>query len=204
MRRQSPERRESAKCALAMEELFEEEAGKAAGVVAEDGVFLEKIVKDNAEAKPLEFGQIDRYRFSALGAVAPGHFGRNRLAIGNNPINDAMADVFLDGAEMIGESVAGSFAGLGHEIGDVHAGRLGLGDRAGDFGDQEIRKDAGVERTRTEEDQVGLLDGFDGLGERPHTARRELEFLDWRAAGGDAGFAVDDAAIFERGNEMNI
>jgi len=187
-----------------MEELFEEEAGKAAGVVAEDGVFLEKIVKDNAEAKPLEFGQIDRYRFSALGAVAPGHFGRNRLAIGNNPINDTMADVFLDGAEMIGESVAGSFAGLGHEIGDVHAGRLGLGDRAGDFGDQEIRKDAGVERTRTEEDQVGLLDGFDGLGERPHTARRELEFLDWRAAGGDAGFAVDDAAIFERGHEMNI
>ena len=184
--------------------MFEEEAGKAAGVVAEDGVFLEKIVEDDAEAEFLEFGQIDSDGFSALGAVAPCNFGRHRLAIGNNTINDTMGDVFLDGAEMIGESVAGSFAGLGHEIGDVHAGRLGLGDRACNFRDQEIRKDAGVERTGTEEDQVGLLDGFDGLGERPHTARRELEFLDWRAAGGDAGFAVDDAAILERGHEMNI
>src|SRR5712692_11593775 len=107
-----------------MEELFEEEAGKAAGVVAEDTVFLEKIVQDNAEAELLEFGQINRYRFSALGAVAPCNFGRHRLAIGNNPINDTMGDVFLDGAKMIGESVAGSFAGLGHEIGDVHARRL--------------------------------------------------------------------------------
>src|SRR5439155_17281071 len=134
---------------LAAEELFEEEAGKAAGVVADDGVFLEKIVEDNAEAELLECRQIDRYRFSALGAVAPGNLGRHRLAIGNDPINDTMGDVFLDGAEMIGKSVAGSFAGLGHEIGDVDAWRLGLGDRAGNFRDQEIRKDAGVERTRT-------------------------------------------------------
>src|SRR6266566_7649827 len=124
-----------------MEELFEEEAGKAARVVANDGVFLEKIVEDDAEAELLQRGEIDRYRFSALGAVAPCNFGRDGLAIGNDPINDTMGDVFLDGAEMIGESVAGSFAGLRHEIGDVDAWRLGLGDRAGNFRDQEIRKD---------------------------------------------------------------
>ncbi len=41
------------KIRLAMEELFEEETGKAAGVVANDGVFLEKIVEDHAEAELL-------------------------------------------------------------------------------------------------------------------------------------------------------
>jgi len=35
---------------LAAEELFEEEAGEAAGVVAQDAVFFEEIVEDDAEA----------------------------------------------------------------------------------------------------------------------------------------------------------
>src|SRR5438309_10880266 len=88
----------------------------------------------------------------------------------------------------IGESVTGGFAGLGHQIGDVDAWSLGLGDGAGDFGDQQVRENAGVERAGTEEDQVGLLDGFDGPGERTHAARGKLDFLDRRAAaGGDAG-----------------
>ena len=48
-----PRQTRKCECALAAEELFEEEAGKAAGVVADDGVFLEKIVEDNAEAELL-------------------------------------------------------------------------------------------------------------------------------------------------------
>jgi len=38
---------------------FEEEAGEAAGVVAEDAVFLEEIVEDDAEAELLRAGKID-------------------------------------------------------------------------------------------------------------------------------------------------
>src|SRR6266478_4296860 len=182
------ERREMS--GLAAEELFEEEAGEAAGVVAEDAVFLEKIVEDDAEAELLEGWEIDGHRFGALGAVATSHIGR---------------DGFEDGAEMIGKGVAGGFAGLGHQIGDVHAWSFGFGDGAGDFRDQQIRQNAGVERTGTEEDQVGLLDGIDGHRERTHAARGKLEFLDWRAAaGGDAGFAVNGAAVFERGDEMDV
>ena len=41
-----------------------------------------------------------------------------------------MADVGLDGAKMVGEGVARSLAGLGHEIGDVDAGSFGFGDGA--------------------------------------------------------------------------
>jgi len=42
-----------------LEEFFEEEAGEAAGVVAEDAVFLEEVVEDDAEAEFLEGGEIN-------------------------------------------------------------------------------------------------------------------------------------------------
>ncbi len=132
-----------------MEEFFEEEAGEAPGAMADDGVLLEKIVEDDAVAEFLEGGEIDDHGFGALGAVAAGDLWRNGLAIGDHPIDDAVADVLLDSAEMIGERVAGSFTGLGHQIGDVDARRLGFGDGAGDFWNQEIGQDAGVERTGT-------------------------------------------------------
>jgi len=118
-----------------MEEFFEEEAGEAAGVVAEDAVFLEEVVEDDAEAELLEGGEIDGHGFGALGAVAAGHVGGDGLAIGDDPIDDAAGDVFLDGAEMVGEGVAGGFTWLGHEIGDVDAGSFGFGDGGGNFGD---------------------------------------------------------------------
>src|SRR5216684_23828 len=118
-----------------VEEFFEEEAGEAAGVVAEDAVFLEEIVEDDAEAEFLEGGEVDGYRFGALGTVAAGYVGGDGLAIGDNPIDDAAGDVFLDGAEMVGEGVAGGFAGLGHQIGDVDARRFGFSNGGGNFRD---------------------------------------------------------------------
>src|SRR5713226_10064573 len=102
---------------LAVEEFFEEEAGEAAGVVADDAVFLEEIVEDDAEAELLERGKIDGHRFGALRAVATRYIGRDGLTIGDDPIDHAARDVFLDGAEVIGKGVAGGFAGLGHQIG---------------------------------------------------------------------------------------
>src|SRR6266436_6569156 len=83
---------------LAVEEFFEEEAGEAPGAMAEDGVLLEEIVEDDAVAEFLESGEIDGHGFGALGAVAAGDLGRYGLAIGNHPIDDAMAHVRLDGA----------------------------------------------------------------------------------------------------------
>src|SRR5713226_2487712 len=105
---------------------------------------------------------------------------------------------------MIGKGVAGGFAWLGHQIGDVDAWSIGFGDGAGDFGDQQVRKNAGVERAGAKKNQVSLLDGFDGPGERTHAARRKFEFFDRHAAGGDAGFAVNGAAIFESGDQMDV
>jgi len=97
-----------------MEEFFEEEAGKAAGAVAEDSVFLEKIVENDAVAEFLESGEIDGHGFGTLGSVAAGNLGRYGLPIGDDPIDNTMAHVRLDSAKMIGERVAGGFTGLGH------------------------------------------------------------------------------------------
>jgi len=189
---------------LTVEEFFEEEAGETAGVVADDAMFLEEVVQDDAEAELLECGKIDGHRFSALRAIAPSHLGRHSLAIGDHPIDDPARDVLLDRAKVIGESVTGSLPGLGHQIGDVDAQSIRFGDGTGDFRDQQIRENAGVERARTEKNQVGLLDGFDGPTERTHAARRKLEFFDGIAASGDARFAVDGVAVFECGNQVHV
>ncbi len=189
---------------LVAEEFFEEETGETTGVMAEDSVFLEEIIEDDAEAELLERGEVDSNGFGALRAITTGHVGRNGLAIGNDEVDDALRDVLLDSAKMIGKGVASGFAGLGHQVGDVDARGLGFGDGGGNFRDHQVRKDAGVERARAEQNQIRFLDGFDGPGERTHAARGKLEPLDGRAAGGDARFAVNGAAVFERGDEMHV
>jgi len=172
--------------------------------VADDAVLFEEIVEDHAEAKLLEREEINGDRFSALRAIAASNVGRDGLAIGDDPIDHTRTDVLLDSAKMIREGVAGSFPGLGHEIGNVDARGFGFGNRVGDFWNQEVGEDAGVEGTGPEKDEVRMLDGFDDSRKRTDTGRRELELFDGRAAGGDARFAVNYASIFECGDELNV
>src|SRR5713226_2029792 len=187
-----------------LEKLFEEEAGEAASVVTEYAVFFEEIVEDDAEAKLLEVREIDDHGFGALRAITACDIGRDGLPIGNDPIDHSVRNVLLDRAQMIREGVAGGFAGLGHEIGHVHARGLGFGNGIGDFRNPEIGQDAGVERAGAEEYEVGVLDGINHQRKRAHLARRESDPLYRRAAGGDARFAVDGASVLERGDEMDV
>ena len=128
------------------EKFLQKKPGKAARIVPDDAVFFEKVVEDHAEAKLLQRGKVDGDGLGSLGAVTAGDIGRNRLAIGDDPIDYAAGDVSLDGAEMIGEGVAGSFAGLGHEIGDIDARSFGFDDGGRNFWDKKIGEDAGVKR----------------------------------------------------------
>jgi len=189
---------------LAVEEFFEEQAGEALGVVADDAMFFEEIIEDDAEAEFLELRQIDGYRLGTLCTVAAGDIGRDGLTVGDDPVNDAVRNVLLDGPKMVAESVARGFAGLGHQVGDIDAGRFGLGNGAGDFRDQQIRQNAGVKRAGAEKNEVGLLDGVNGAREGAHTAGRKAELPDGIVAGGNARFAVNDAVVFERGDKMHI
>ena len=104
-------------------------------VVTDDAMFFEEIVGDGADAEFLKFGQIDEDGLSALAAIAAGDGRRDGLAVGDNEIDDATGSMFLDGANVVGEGVAGGFARLGHEIGDIDARGLGFSDGGGDFRD---------------------------------------------------------------------
>ena len=172
--------------------------------MTDDAVLFEEIVEDHAEAELLEREEINGDRLSALRAIAASNVGRDGLAIGDDPIDHAGPDVFLNSAKMIREGVAGGFPGLGHEIGNVDSRGFGFGNRVGDFWNQEIGEDAGVEGAGPKEDEVRMFDGFDDSGKRTDTGGRELEFLDGGAAGSDARFAVNYASIFERGDELNV
>jgi len=98
----------------------------------------------------------------------------------------------------------GGFAGLSHQVSNVDAGSVRFGNSVGNLRDQQVRKNAGVERTGSEKNQVGFLDGFDSQGKRTHAARGKLEVLDRHGAGGDARFAVNGAAVFEGGDKMHV
>ena len=54
----------------AREEFFEEQAGEASRIVADDAVLFKEIVEDHAIAQLMHFGQIDGHRQGAL-PVAP-------------------------------------------------------------------------------------------------------------------------------------
>ncbi len=183
------------------EELFEEELGEGGGVMSKNPVFFDEVVEDDAVPEFLEGVEVDGDRLSALGVIALGDFARDSLAVGDDPVDDAAGGVLADCFEMIGEGVAGGFAGLRHEIGDVDARCLRIGDGVGDFGYQQVGKDTGVKRAGAEKDEVGFTDGFDCLRERTSGTMRESKLLDALAAGGDAGFTVDAAAVFESGDE---
>jgi hypothetical protein len=118
------------------EELFEEETGEEAGVVADDAMLFEEIIADDANAELEELVAVEAHGVGIFGAITARNVGRNGLGVGDDDINDATANMFLDGSKMITEGVVGGFARLGHQIGDVNAWRFGMDDGAGDFGDQ--------------------------------------------------------------------
>lgn len=186
------------------EEFFEEEPGEEGGVVADDAVLFEEIVGDDANAELKEFFAIEADGSGVLGAIAAGDVGRNRFGVGDDDIDGATGNVMLDGAEMIAEGVAGGLTGLSHQISDVDARGFRMDDSAGNFRDQQIGNDAGVERTGAHEDEVGVFDGFDGGGERAHAAGIEREFSNGEFAAGDARFAMDAGAVGKRGDEVNV
>src|SRR5712664_3586928 len=185
-------------------EFFEKEAGKAGGIVADDAVLFEEIVQNDAVSELRQVRDIDDHGLSALGTITLGDFRRDRLAIGDDPVDEAARSVVLNGAEMIGQRVTGSFARLSHEIGDVDARCFGFGDGTGDFRDEQIRKNAGVERTWAQKNQVGILNGLDCFRQGADIARKQRELPDWLSASGNARFSVNFAAAFERGDQRHV
>jgi hypothetical protein len=167
-------------------------------------MLLEQIVQDDPIAELLKLGQVNHHLLRTLAAIALGDFRRNGPAVGHNPVHHRPRRVAADGAKVVAKRIRGGFARLSHEIGDVNAGSLGLGNRGSDFRDEKIWKDAGVERARAKKNQVGFVNSVDDRWKRRNAARRQKYFLDRCFAGGDARFPVDRAAAGEFRDELDV
>lgn len=172
--------------------------------MANDAVFFEEIVEQEFDLELDKFVGVNHNGLCTFGTIAARDFGRDRLTVRDNPIDDAFADMLLNGAQVFTESVMGGLAGLRHQIGDIHARGLGARNGVGNFRDQQIRNDAGVKGTRSHEDEIRILKGFNGFGESAHTAGHKLNLADGRAAAGDFRLAADALAVGERGSEVHI
>lgn len=181
-----------------------EEARETGRIVAYEAVFFEEIVENEFDFELEDLLGINEDGLGALGAITASDVGRNGLAIGDNPVNDTLVDMALNGAQMLTESVVCGFARLGHQIGDIDAWGFGAGNGLGNFRNEEIGDHAGVKRARAHKDEVGLLNGVNGFGKGANAARHELDLPDGHAAAGDFGFAADALAVGERGGEMHI
>src|SRR5712692_9128373 len=124
---------------------------EALGIVSDDAVFFKEIVEDHPETELFHFELVDDHGLGALRAVFPGDVGRYGLAICDNAVDKAAGDMMLDGAEMIGKSIARCLSRLGHEVRDVYARGFRTCDGLGYFRDEQIRKNAGIERSGAQE-----------------------------------------------------
>jgi len=141
------------------------------GVVAKDAVLFEQVVEDHTVAEFLEGIEVDGDGLGALGAIAFGDFARDGLAVGDDPVDHPAGGVLANGFEVVGQGVAGGFAGLCHEVRDVDARGFGIGNSVGDLGYQQVGKDARVERAGAQQNEIGFADGFDRPGKRASGAR---------------------------------
>lgn len=203
-RRNSLRRVGSLAAAVCAEELFEEEAGEESGIVADDAVFFEEIIGDEADFLLEDFLAINGNRFGVFRAVAAQDRRGDGFAVGDNSVNDVARDMELDGAKMVAEGVVSGFTGLRHQVGNVHAGGFGAEDGAGNLRNEEVRDDAGVKRTGTHEDKVGVLKRLNSHGERADATWVQLDLANGKLTAGDAGLAVDALAIGESRDQVNI
>jgi len=186
------------------EKFVDEEARETGRIVAYEAVLFEEIVENEFDFELEDLFGINEDGLGALGAITARDVRGDKLAIGNNRVDDTLANVVLDGAQMLTESVACGFARLGHEISNIDARGFGTRNGLGNFRNEEIGNDAGIERAGTHEDQVGILDGVDCFGKRAHAVRHEMDLPDGHAAVGDLRFPADVLAIGERGGQMDI
>ncbi len=98
----------------AKQEFVDEEASEAGRIVADDTVLFEEIIEQELNPELGEPIGVNHDGFCAFSAITAGHVRGHRLMIGYNPINDALADVLLNGAQVFTESVLSGFTGLRH------------------------------------------------------------------------------------------
>ena len=184
--------------------MVDKETGELGRIMTDDAVFLKEIAGEQLDAKAGDLLRIETNLLGTFSAIAARDFGGDGLAIGDDIVNEVLADVILNGANVFAECVVSGFAGLGHEIGDVNAGSFRTSNSVGNFRYQEIRKNAGVQGSWAHEDQVSVADRLERGVERTDTSRNKLQSANRHRTAGDIGFAFDALAIDQCCDEMHV
>ena len=109
---------------------------------------------------------------------------------------------------MVGGGVALGLAVLRHDIADVKLLRVRRADRVGHAVDEQVRDHARIKASRAEQDEVGLRNSAERVGQRLRALRHERNMVDaavlllFRVE--NVRFAHDARAIFKHGRELHV
>ena len=109
---------------------------------------------------------------------------------------------------MVGGGVALGLAVLRHDVADVKLLRVGRADGVGHAVDKQIRDHARIKTSRAEQNEVGLRNGTERVGQRLWVLRHERNVVDaavlllFRVE--DVRFAHNARAVFKHGLELYI
>src|SRR5580704_8699025 len=179
-------------------------AGDPGGVVAGDACFFEIISENRDHAQRFDGIEIGNDLASTLECVLGPEFLGNRSAIDQGVVEDLLASVGIESADVVGGGKAQTLICLGHQVADVNLGGRRLDDSIGDSMHQQVRDKTREQGTWTDADDVGAGDGFERLWLRIDIGWNEEQFLDASFAGGDLGFSADSGAIFHQRFKFDI
>jgi hypothetical protein len=112
--------------------------------------------------------------------------------------------VAIECANVIGCGKTKALIGLRHQIADVNLGGGRGDDSLGDAMHQQVRNEAGKERTRTDADDIRAGDGVESLRQRLDIGRNQKQLLDATFTCGNVGLAAYTGAVFHQRFEFDI
>src|SRR3984893_997008 len=159
----------------------EDGVGDAVVVVAECVAFVNEVSCDGFYAEGWYAVEVDFDGALAFAGVALDDGGRYRAGVDDGVVEDGrvyFTGVLEDPLDVLGCGEADGFVGLGHEVADVDAGGFRFGEGLRDAADEQVGDQRGVERAGAEGDEVGVGDGFEGLGQGMSGGRVEHQLDD--------------------------
>jgi hypothetical protein len=141
-------------------------AGDTGGVVAGDAGFFQIVPRTgitpraSMASRSATIWQAPSSAYLALSSIGNGR------AVDQRVVEDLLAGVAVESADVIGGGEAEALVGLRHQVADVDLGGGRVDDGFGDAVHQQVWDEAGEQRAGADADDVGAGDGVERLRQR--------------------------------------
>src|SRR5690242_13958172 len=126
------------------------------------------------------------------------------MVIQKNVIESNLGCVFANLGQMFLRVKSIGLARLRHQVSYEDLGRSRLSNCIGDSRNKQIRQNTGIERTRSDSNQVRVVNCREGAGQWFTVTRFQAQRADWRSGSGDLSFTVDGSSIFQLGDKSHV